>query len=78
MTAAENRLNHALVALAEQIEKLTAKVETLEVKIDEMKELNEAWSAVKTSGKFFRWIAGVASGLTGAWLIAKAIGREMM
>ena len=72
------RLNKTLIVLVDQVELLAAKVDGLQTKIDEMKELNEAWAAVKTSGKFFRWIAGVASGLAGAWLIAKAIGREML
>ena len=74
----ESQLNKTLIALVDRVEALTGKVEGLETKIDEMKELNEAWSAVKTSGKFFRWIAGVASGLAGIWLIAKAVGREVL
>lgn len=35
------------------------------------KELVEAWNAVKTGGKFVRWIAPLAGAVGGAWVFVK-------
>lgn len=35
------------------------------------KELVEAWNAVKTGGKFVRWIAPLIGAIGGAWVFVK-------
>jgi hypothetical protein len=45
-----------------------------------VKEMVEAWNAVKTGGKFVKWIAPIIGGIAGGWAalklgIAHFIGR---
>lgn len=38
---------------------------------EKTKEIIEAWNAIKTGGKFVRWIAPIIGGMTGAWVALK-------
>lgn len=42
------------------------------------KELVEAWGAVKTAGKFIKWLGSIATGLVAFYLLAKAGLQHMV
>lgn len=71
MLATQATLINEVSAMKDEIKKLHAEVLTI-------KEMSDAWRAVKTTGQFFKWLAGVGTGLAGVWLFMKAVGHEVL
>lgn len=63
--------------LAEVIEALKplpgmkADIEAAKASTATVKEMVEAWNAVKTGGKFVKWIAPIIGGIAGGWAALK-------
>ena len=68
----------AVATLTDEVTSLKRTIGDLQTKVDATKELVEAWQAVKTGGKFVKWVAGVGSGIAGAWIVMKALGSAMV
>lgn len=45
----------------EKLDKLIASVDALKTDVAETKEIVEAWSAVKTWGRFIKWTGGIVA-----------------
>lgn len=50
----------------------------VEKDVAETKDLVEAWGAVKTAGKFIKWLGSIATGLVAFYLLAKAGLQHMV
>ena len=50
----------------------------VEKDVAETKDLVEAWGAVKTAGKFIKWLGSIATGLVAVYLLAKAGMQHMV
>lgn len=50
----------------------------VEIDVSETKDLVEAWGAVKTAGKFIKWLGSIATGLVAFYLLAKAGLQHMV
>lgn len=72
------KLLSAVATMTDQMSGMSREIAGLKQEVAEMKEIVAAWEAVKTGGKFVKWLAGVASGIAGMWLIAKAVGASML
>jgi hypothetical protein len=46
--------------------------------VSETKEIVEAWGAVKTAGKFIKWLGSIATGAVAFYLLAKAGMQHMV
>lgn len=57
--------------LREMIEALSKDMHEAKQASEKTKELVEAWTAIKTGGKFLRWIAGVIASIIAIWAAAK-------
>lgn len=76
---------HALETGVEAInEKLTCISEKLSIlpdmqkEIAATKEIVEAFGAVKTMGKFVKWIGGIATALVALWIVMKAVAKAVI
>ena len=76
--AQHNRLNQSMIALIDEVQGLRRDMAAMKAELDEMKEMSEAWQAVKLGGKFVKWGAGIAMSFAGIWYFLKAIGREVL
>lgn len=50
----------------------------VEKDVAETKDLVEAWGAVKTAGKFIKWLGSIATGMVAVYLLAKAGMQHMV
>lgn len=64
------QLDDVLKAL-EPLPQMRTDIQTAKDDSAQVKELVEAWNAVKTGGKFVRWIAPLMGGLAGGWAAIK-------
>lgn len=72
------KLLSAVAALTDEVSELKREVAALKDKVNETRDIVEAWQAVKTGGRFVKWVAGVGSGVAGAWLVLKAFGAALL
>lgn len=47
-------------------------------KIDETRDIVEAWHAVKTGGKFLKWLGGIAVAIAAIWAILKGMLAQIL
>ncbi|WP_404480049.1 hypothetical protein [Novosphingobium sp. BL-52-GroH] len=78
-THAEQRMLSAMATMTDEIRALQGKVGSLEgkfgpleIKVSETKDIVEAWGAVKTLGKFIKWLGALVAAVT-----AVAIGVKL-
>ncbi len=64
--------------LIDEVSGLKREIVALKGKVDETREIVQAWEAAKATGKFVKWLAGLGSGLAGLWIIAKAAGASFL
>lgn len=55
-----------------EITRLLEPLPEMQKDIAATKEIVEAWGAVKSVGKFVKWIGGIATAILAAWVILKA------
>ena len=67
-----------MTLILEELLEMKASMTQVEHDVSKTKEIVEAWSAVKTVGKFVKWVASIASGLVGIYLLAKTGLFHMM
>lgn len=72
-----SKLLSAVAVLTDEVAALARQIETLEQKVDETKDIVEAWEAVKVGGRFVKWLAGIGSAIAGLWILAKAVAVNM-
>ena len=53
-------------------DEVMGKLDTVEADVAATKELVEAWAALKTTGRFLKWLSGVLAAVSLIWAIAKA------
>lgn len=68
--ALDEKLEKVLEAL-EPIPQMKVDLETAKKDSETVKDLIEAWNAVKTGGKFVKWVAPIIGGLIGGWAALK-------
>lgn len=76
-----NRGSEKFVMIEERLSEISTKLECLpqmQKDISATKEIVEAWGAIKTFGKFFKWVGGVVAGLLAFILIAKASVKGLL
>ncbi len=66
-----NSLRSAMAAMTDEMTKMSHKLDAVETKVNETKELVQAWEAAKVGGKFIKWIGGIITGCTAIWLLIK-------
>lgn len=64
-------LDNVLAAL-EPLPQMKEDIATAKQDAEKVKDLVEAWSAVKAGGKFVKWVAPVVGGIIGGWTALKA------
>lgn len=65
------QLEKVLTAL-EPLPQMKADIAIAKKDAETVKDLVEAWNAVKTGGKFIKWIAPIIGGLIGGWAALKS------
>lgn len=60
-------IDQQLGALADQMEKVVQQSQQTAETVNEMKEILEGWRAVKTFGKFAKWLGGVIVGVSAGY-----------
>jgi hypothetical protein len=68
------KLLTAVATLTDEVTDLKREINILKVEVAEAKDIVDAWQAVKTGGKFIKWLASIGSGVAGAWLFFKGYG----
>lgn len=68
--ALDEKLEKVLEAL-EPIPQMKIDLETTKKDSETVKDLIEAWNAIKTGGKFVKWVAPIVGGLIGGWAALK-------
>lgn len=71
-THAEQQMLKAMATMTDEMRALQMKVGGLEDKVKETKDIVEAWGAVKTMGKFIKWLGALVAAVT-----AVAIGVKL-
>lgn len=61
-----------VLELLEPLPQMKADIETAMKDSETVKDLVQAWNAVKTGGKFVKWVAPVIGGIIGGWAALKA------
>ena len=65
------RLLSAVATLTDEGSDLKHEVTDLKAKVEETRDIVEAWQAVKTGGRFLKWIGGVVAAAGGAAAFVK-------
>lgn len=65
------QLNKVLEAL-EPLPQMKLDIAVAKKDAETVKDLVEAWNAVKTGGKFIKWVAPIVGGLIGGWAALKS------
>lgn len=65
------QLNKVLEAL-EPLPQMKIDIAVAKKDAETVKDLVEAWNAVKTGGKFIKWVAPIVGGLIGGWAALKS------
>lgn len=55
----------------EGLHSLKADVQAAKESAEKAKEIIEAWNAIKTGGKFVRWVAPIVTSVIGGWAAVK-------
>lgn len=63
-THAERQMLSAVATMTDELRALKTKVGSLEKKVNETKDIVEAWGAMKTIGKFITWVGILTGSLT--------------
>lgn len=63
--------------IARKVEDLSDKVDSMADDVGKMRELMEAYSAVKTGGRFVAWFAKFMAGLLAIWVFIKG-GAQLL
>ena len=74
MTEPTHQMQTLLSAVATMTDKMTEmshKLDGLEKKVEETRELVGAWQAVKVGGKFVKWFGGLVTTIAAVWLLMK-------
>lgn len=66
-----SKLLTAVANLTDEVAALKTQVSDLRADVTATKELVEAWTTVKTMGRFIKWASSIATGLAALWLLAK-------
>lgn len=77
----DGKLDEILKAFGEMRDSVSEVKQSLvqvEKDVSETKDLVEAWGAVKTAGKFIKWLGSIATGLVAFYLLAKAGLQHMV
>lgn len=72
-----SKLLSAVAVLTDEVAALARQIETLEQKVNETKDIVEAWEAMKVGGRFVKWLAGIGSAVAGLWILTKAVAMNM-
>lgn len=76
MTATVGAMARQMKAFERRVEKkvddVAAKVETVSEDVGKTKDIVEAWNAVKTGGKFLKWLGGIVAAVTAIIIAVKA------
>lgn len=67
-----------LTKMLEELTEMKTSMTQVEHDVSKTKEIVEAWGAVKTVGKFVKWIASLGTGVVGIYVLAKAGLFHMM
>lgn len=57
------KLLSAVTTLTDEVQGLKGEVCDLKSDVREMREIVDAWGAVKTAGKFLKWLGGVVAAI---------------
>ncbi|MBD3744575.1 MAG: hypothetical protein IE932_00005 [Sphingopyxis terrae] len=60
-----------VIAALRTLPEMKADIEATKADSASVKEIVEAWNAVKTGGKFVKWVAPIIGGIVGAWAALK-------
>lgn len=71
-TSAEQRMLAAMATMTDELREVKTEVSTLRSTVAETKDIVEAWGAVKTMGKFIKWLGALVAAVT-----AVAIGVKL-
>lgn len=71
-TSAEQRMLTAMATMTDELREVKTEVSTLRSTVAETKDIVEAWGAVKTMGKFIKWLGALVAAVT-----AVAIGVKL-
>jgi signal transduction histidine kinase len=69
---AEQRMLTAMATMTDELREVKTEVATLRGTVAETKDIVEAWGAVKTMGKFIKWLGALVAAVT-----AVAIGVKL-
>lgn len=61
-----------LTKMLEELTEMKTSMVQVEHDVAKTKEIVEAWGAVKTVGKFVKWVASLGTGMVGIYVLAKA------
>lgn len=76
-TAIDERLT-VLLDRVSPIPAMQLDIASAKTDITETRELVEAWAAVKTFGRFFKWASGVLAGVLAVTAIVRAAARGLL
>lgn len=65
------KLLEAVATMTDKMTEMSHQLEELQKKVDETRDIVQAWEAVKVGGKFVKWMGGMATALAAMWLLMK-------
>ena len=71
------KLISAVATLTDATNEMQHKIDGLTKEVAQTREIVEAWAAVKTAGKFLRWIGGIGGGIVAIYFGIK-FGAKLM
>lgn len=73
-----NQFDSKLDEILEEFRGIKQSLVQVEKDVQSTKDIVEAWGAVKTAGKFAKWLGSIATGLVAAYLLLKATLQFMV
>lgn len=64
--------------LGQKLDAISAELADVRADVSATKEIVEAWAAVKTAGRFVKWLSGIIGALGVIWLVAKAAAMNLL
>ncbi len=77
-TPVEARLLQAMATITDEMANLKTEVHDMRKEVAATKELVEAWTTVKTMGRFIKWFSGLLTGAAAIWLLMKVGAQHLV
>lgn len=74
----DEKLDRFFTEMRGEMQGMKQSLVQVEKDVSETKDIVEAWGAVKTAGKFIKWLGSIATGAVAFYLLAKAGLQHMV